>query len=129
MVATDVSALSPINDVIHDRFFYLAPIKLEGSTVVIRVLEDDRSALPWFWPFGQLSKIRRIAVGTLVFHEVEELSVIDTVHVGSYPIHHVSYDPSGRLLTVHTNIPLSLRMKVRDLHVSFEPEEGGAGSS
>ena len=123
----DVDGLPSINRRIHDYTFELDQVKLVGTTVTIHVFEPKSRR--WFWPFALTQDMRHVGIGSVVIHEVEELSISDLARVGFYPLNRIDYDPIVRVVSIRTNIPLGLDCRVKHLRISFEPDVAGEGGS
>jgi hypothetical protein len=115
--------LRAVNSIIHDRFFDLETLRYDAERRLVTVpfeTEDDlRLRVAWKFIFVGGLRIP-IVKAVLSIANVVDCHINDTEEVGRYDFNELSFDASLGLLSVRTNIPLTIEIAVSALDVSVE---------
>ncbi len=114
--------LDAVHDLIHDCYFDVDDVAFDASSSVLsfrfrRVA--TRGKYGWK-AFISTSKMSPAIECYLRFHHVESYSIKDTQKVGTYDFDVLAYDPSTKCIAVRTNVPIDIRIFVRDFEISVE---------
>lgn len=111
-----------VHDIIHDCFFDVDDIRFdsEQSTLTFRFrrpISSDRIKLK---DFVYTSKSRPTVECFLTIYNVKSYSISDTENVGTYDFNVLDFDPLKHCLTIGTNVPIDIKLEVRDFRISVE---------
>jgi hypothetical protein len=127
--ARDERSLRAISGEVHDWFFDLGDVALHA----------DRRELVVPFRRWEIDEARRIAGGRLVdrmlrrtsweapwyrwyrrVYDVESYTVADDAAIGGADFNAVIYDAASNVVTIHGDVPVTLDVEIRNLHVSVE---------
>lgn len=126
----DPRALELVSGLIHDQYFEADAIEFDEP--------GHRVTIPFEYELHWGERVIRrrgrrtltekpLFRGVLDFREVLTLRVTDNSQVGTYDFNQLKFDPDNHLLTVETNIPIDivLRVEAIDVSVSIRDEHVG----
>jgi hypothetical protein len=126
-MATHLSINNPkdlhaVHDLIHDCYFDIEGIAFDRSSSVLSFQFRRLVGKGEFWwrDITSPSKMRPAIEGLLRVHHVDSYSVHDTQKLGTNSFNVLTYDHSARSVLVQGNIPMDIRIFVRQFEVSVE---------
>ncbi len=119
----DADELDSVHDLIHDCFFDVDDIVFDPPTSVLSIRfrrrVSQKKGFSWRDFISTSGDSPAIESFLRILH-VESYSIKDTEKVGSYDFNVLDYNPMSRLLVVRTNIPIDIRIAVREFEISVE---------
>ena len=117
----DPAQLSPVLDMIHDRWFDKDDITFDPEVAELRI--PFRSEVPERKQvtarIGPITKTEfPLVTGVLTIHHVLSYRIEDEAQVGTYDINRIEYDPEENRVQVTTGVPILIEAIVDRFKVS-----------
>lgn len=116
ITVTDQAFLALINDCVHDEIFKFADVthNAEHRAVIVPFRLDARQI-----PGVKLKWRQKLFLpARLQINEVTHVELEDSYGVGTNTLNVVKFDPIDRRVVVVTDVPTTIALSVRELHVS-----------
>jgi hypothetical protein len=117
ITATTKGELERVNDLIHDRWFWLEDIIFDETASQLVVRFSRPSGGSSTQPLTREAPQQANTEWHLIIESVQEWSVRETEGIGEYDFNVLDYSESTRTITVSTGVPLEFRVQVLGLSV------------
>jgi hypothetical protein len=119
----DREVFSEINSRVHDEHFDLDQLIHDVDRAQVRLTiypgQWTRHRFGMWTSKGPDYKDLPEPIGELVVSQVESVEIEDHAQIQYYTVNHLAFDADKHQVILESNIPLIIRMQVRELDVDF----------